>query len=590
MNIIGISGLDNSVAYKKQRLPGLTSRQYRIVQGLDSAAALVTDRGIVAAAAEERFTREKGTNVFPMRAIRFCLETSRLAFADIDYIAHGFSFDTYRTQYTSADSFTREVFANVYRSEALIETLGRVMPTGGWASKLVHVEHHIAHAASAFYPSGFADALILIADGMGEIHSTTVAVGEGNEITVMRQIPALHSLGIFYGVFTYYLGFYMNSDEYKVMGLASYGNSRRYFAQVMSLIHLKSDGGYSIPILFENQTIEERETYAGTLNRLVEMFGPERVPGSEIRDQHKDLAAAVQAALQTTLLHVLRHFKSETHQRRLCIAGGVGLNCSVNGVIKRSKMFDQVFVQPAAGDDGTALGAALYIHKRHNPDGPSFKMSSPLWGPEYGSQEIETALRSHNGCQVQQFSDFNDLTAEVARRLVMGQIVAWFQGRMEFGPRALGSRSILVDPRDPKMRDRLNAIIKKREDFRPFAPAVIAEAATRFFEITPGDEDTYAHMLFVVPVRLEYRAALPAITHVDGSARLQTVSRDANPRFWGLLRAFGDLTGVPVLLNTSFNIQGQPIVCTPAEAMQTFVDTQMDTLVIGDYLVERHPV
>jgi carbamoyltransferase len=298
-----------------------------------------------------------------------------------------------------------------------------------------------------------------------------------------------------------------------------------------------------------------------------------------------DLAAALQATLQTALMHMLQHFRSETRQDHLCMAGGVALNCSANGVIHRSRMFKNVFVQPAAGDDGTALGAALYVQRLKSSTPIQGKMRLPLWGPEYDNSQLGEALNDRHDCRKVFFSSFSELVEEVARRLAEGQIVGWFQGRMEFGPRALGSRSILADPRDPDMRNRINALVKKREEFRPFAPAVTDEAASHYFDIRSGEESIYAHMLFVTHVRKAFQKRLPAITHVDGSARVQTVSQAEQPRFWQLLEAFGRLTQMPILLNTSFNVRGQPIVRTPAEAIETFLAARLDLLVIGDYLV-----
>jgi carbamoyltransferase len=301
---------------------------------------------------------------------------------------------------------------------------------------------------------------------------------------------------------------------------------------------------------------------------------------------HKDLAAALQAVLQATQLHVLRHFKALTGQNHLCMAGGVALNCSLNGVIRRSRLFDRMFVQPAAGDDGTALGAALFAQKQHDPAFKPHRMTVPLWGPEFGQDEIQKAADGREDCVRMGADNFDNLCVQVAERLARGEVVAWFQGRMEFGPRALGSRSILADPRDPGMRDRINSLVKKREGFRPFAPIVTRERAREFFNIALDDEDTYAHMLYVTQVLPDHREKLPAITHVDGSARVQTVSQEHNPRLWQLLKAFERVTGLPILLNTSFNVKGEPIVCTPKEALNTFRTANLDAMVMGDILVE----
>lgn len=587
MNVLGISGLHYSAPFKKKNFSDLSPRQYRIVQGLDSAAALATPEGIRTAAAQERFSREKGTGSFPIDAIEYCLRSANLTYHDIDFVAHGFHYEPFREWFENSGEYTRNLFRTVYSQESLIQVIEEHIPEAAWREKIISVEHHLAHAASAFYLSGFDESLILVADGMGEIHSATLAIGENNSIRIIEQIPASHSLGILYGVFTLYLGFFMNMDEYKVMGLASFGDPRRYFSAIMDLVHINNDGTYTIPILLENSGLLEKETYEGTLLRIEKMLGPRRTPEMEITKEHQDIAAAVQAVLQTTLMHVLRHFKRLTRQRNLCMAGGVALNCTANSVIKRSRLFERVFVQPAAGDDGTALGAALHAYGLHKDGGRLPRMGSPLWGPSYEREAIEKSLRRHPDCKSKFFPCFLELAREVAERIAAGQVVAWFQGRMEFGPRALGNRSILADPRDLNMRQRLNLLIKRREDFRPFAPAVMAEDACRYFEIDPGDEAAYSHMLFVAPVRPKYREKLPAITHVDGSARVQTVSRDDNPRFWMLLREFADLTSLPVLLNTSLNVRGQPIVCSPDEALDTYLATELDILVLGDYLVVR---
>ena len=584
MNIIGFSGLHQSIPFKKQTHPGLSSREYRIAQGFDSAAALVTDSGIVAAAAEERFTREKATGLFPFRAIGYCLEAGQLAPADVDVVAHSFAYEPFEPYLTETDD-GRKQYDEVFSSNVQRRNLDEFFPGSGWADKFVAVDHHLAHAASAFYPSGFSEALILISDGMGEAHSMTVVVGQGTDLKIVRRVPALHSLGILYGVFTHYLGFYFGVDEYKVMGLAPYGNPRRYYSQVADLVHLREDGTYTIPVFASNRTQLEKETHRGILQELENRFGPQREPGTEFTERHKDLAAALQAVLQTCQLHVLRHCRRETGIDSLCLAGGVALNCSVNGLIKRSGLFRRMFIQPASGDDGTALGAALYAQRLHDPDFKPRKMTVPLWGPEFSREQVQRTLSAREDCATRSCESLSELCTDVAKRLDRGEIIGWFQGRMEYGPRALGSRSILADPRDPGMRDKINALVKKREGFRPFAPIVTKEAASKYFEIPKGDEDVFAHMLMVTQVRPEFRDMLPAITHVDGSARVQTVSRENYPRLWELLHAFEEISGLPILLNTSFNVKGQPIVCTPAEAIDTFLLAKLDLLVVGDFVV-----
>ena len=584
MNVIGFSGLHQSAPYKKSAFPGLSAREYRVAQGFDSAAALVTSAGTVAAAAEERFTREKATGAFPEKAIRYCLREGGLTLAQVDYIAHGFSYEPFK-QYFMETEDMRKQYDGVYSPDVQRRNLEDRFPGLDAGRKLVPVTHHIAHAASTFYPSGFPESLILISDGMGEIHSMTVAVGQGADIKVLTQVSGLHSLGILYGVFTLYLGYYFGVDEYKVMGLAPYGDPREYYNKMAELVHLREDGTYTIPLFASNRTPLEKETHRGVLQELVNRFGPARDPGADFTKRHMDIAAALQAVLQSCQLHVLRHFRRESGIENLCVAGGVALNCSANGLIHRSRLFKRMFVQPAAGDDGSALGAALYVQRLHSPTFKPRRMTAPLWGPEYSRDEIHKALSERDDCVVQPAGTYTSVCQEVARRLAQGEIIGWFQGRMEYGPRALGNRSILADPRDPAMRDRINALVKKREGFRPFAPIVTTESATKYFEIQEGAEETFAHMLLVSQVRPGFREKLPAITHVDGSARVQTVSRENYARLWELLRAFENVTGLPVLLNTSLNVKGQPIVCTPDEALDTFLFAGLDLLVLGDFLV-----
>ncbi len=586
MNIIGISGHDQNLRFKREEFPGLTPREYRIAQGFDSAAALVSSGEVVAASGEERFSREKATSAFPVGALRYCLDRGGITAADVDAVAHGFDYEPYE-EYFGRTDLTRRQYDEVLSADVQRRLIAEAFPGTGLEEKLVPVSHHLAHAASSFYLSGFDDALVIVSDGMGEVHSMTAFAGSGDDLEVIRQIPALHSLGVLYGVVTLHLGFFMGLDEYKVMGLAPYGDPRRYTDRVLELISLKPDGTYSIPILAENKTAEEKETHRGVLRALADRFGPPRDPESEITQDHKDLAAALQGAFQTAQLHLLRTLRAETGAKNLCLAGGCALNCSCNGAVRRSRLFEELFVQPASGDDGPALGAALYVSRRKEPQrGPRARMSVPLWGPEFDDAEIERALEDRTDCAATRFDSFSELAAAVADRLAHGEVVAWFQGRMEFGPRALGSRSILADPTHPEMRDKINALVKKREGFRPFAPAVAAEAAGTYFEIDPGDESTYEHMLLVTRVRSDFRDKLPAITHVDGSARAQTVFAEHSPRFAELLACVGKTSvGIPMVLNTSFNVRGQPIVCTPTEAIDTFLMAGLDALAIGDWLV-----
>ena len=586
LDIIGLSGFDNAVTFKRSRFPNLERRAYRIAQGFDSAAVMLRDGEVDFAVAEERLTHEKATGGFPLRSIRACLSHSGLVAADVDQVAHCFRYEP-SIELLALEPFYRDQFAEVYDRQLLVRSLGTHFPGVDWADKLVSVPHHLAHAASAFYQSGFSESLVLVSDGMGETESMTVFAASGGGFEPLAQVPAFHSLGVLYSVFTLYLGFDFNMDEYKVMGLAPYGDRRKYFAEVMELVRLKDDGTYVIPLFGQDRTLEEKETHSGAIQALAEKFGPPRSPDGEMEQRFKDLAAAIQAVLQTVQLHVLRHFSNQTGLENLCMAGGVALNCTNNGVVQRSRLFKRVFVQPAAGDDGAALGAALYVQHARDPNTAAPRISAPLWGPAYDHDEVREALAGRAEVNAVPFESFDALAVDAAKRLAHGEIIGWFQGNMEFGPRALGNRSILADPRPDDMRNRVNMLIKKREGFRPFAPAVVAERAAEYFELDPGDEETYAHMLFVVPVRPAYRPQLPAITHVDGTARVQTVTSETNPRFYGVLKAFEAEAGLPILLNTSFNVKGQPIVCTPTEAIDTFLAAQLDALVLGDFMVTR---
>ncbi|MBS2966521.1 hypothetical protein KGA66_26010 [Actinocrinis puniceicyclus] len=583
MKVIGFSGLHNSVAYKRRALPGLDEREYRVIQGLDSAAALVVDGEVRAAAAEERYTGEKATGAFPVNALRECLDRAGLRPDELDAVAHGFAYRA--AELALDDPYLAERYAQVYDPAVQTTWLSESFPGVDWASRLVPVPHHLAHAASAYYPSGFQDGLVLVADGMGETESLTVATGVGGKLEVLYRVPAMHSLGTLYGVFTLYLGFDMMMDEYKVMGLAAFGDRKRHFTELMNMVRLRDQGVVTVPFLAADRTLLERETHRGVLAELTELFGPPRVPGSPVEQRHRDIAASLQATVETCLLHVLRHYRRETGLRDLCYAGGVALNCTANGLIARSRLFDRVFIPPGAGDDGSAVGAALYVQATREPETPITAMSMPYWGSTYTAEQIGSVVRTRTDCEVRHLPDYAELAADTAAALERGEVVAWFQGGMEFGPRALGNRSILADPRDERMRDHINALIKRREDFRPFAPVVTAESAAELFEIEPGQEDRYRHMLFTTKTRAEHRDRLGAVTHFDGTARVQSLRGEDNPRLWGLLNAFAARTGVPVLLNTSFNLRGQPIVRDPGTAVDTFLRGGLDRLVIGDFVL-----
>jgi len=461
-------------------------------------------------------------------------------------------------------------------------------PDQDWARKLVRVPHHLAHAASAYYLSGFDDATVLVADGMGESESTSIFSGHYRELRPVRAYPISASLGILYGIVTKYLGFMPAMDEYKVMGLAAYGDPGRFADAIGQLRLLDPDGKLVIPLLSHDRSPVERETHRGVIRKLETIFGPARQPDAPLEQRHMDVAATLQRALEECLLHVLDH--SGLKSPNLCMAGGVALNCTANGLILRRGLFDGHFVQPAAGDDGSALGAALWQLHQCRPAAARTPMTMPFWGESFGDEQIEGAVRTLGPeYHIRKLTEDALLTA-ASDLITSGSVVAWFQGRMEFGPRALGNRSILADPTMPHMRSHLNDVVKQREEFRPFAPAVIAEEAWQYFEIEPGDEHVFEHMLFVTEVREKYRDKLPAITHVDGSARVQVVIRENAPRFWKLIRKIGDYQGMPIVLNTSFNLRGQPIVRTPDDAIATYARSALNALAIGDYLITRKTV
>ncbi|WP_433528509.1 carbamoyltransferase family protein [Micromonospora sp. CA-263727] len=583
--MLGISGLAAAPGYKRRNLPGLTAEEYAIFQGGDAAAALVVDKRVVAAAAEERFDGRKHSAAFPAEAARFCLDAGATAAADLDVVAHSFSYLPERRLYGSMPEYYRKMYDEVLDPEITVRRAEQALGID-LSGKFLPVPHHLAHAASAYVPSGFDRALVLISDGLGERQSATVFVASPQDYEPLVEVPAASSLGLLYGLFTMYLGFRFNDGEYKVMGLAPYGDPSKYADIFLRRwVHLDSDGRYLIPLLFENTSVLERETNRGALRALEAELGPRRFPAEPIEQRHMDIAAALQVVLERCQLHLLTHVQQRTGLRQLAIAGGVGLNCVANRAVLRSGLFDDVYVQPAAGDDGAALGAALYAAGCSGRSrGGGFH---PLLGPQFGLDDCRRAASRVDGLDVRLLGDEAELARAVAELLEAGAVIGWFQGRMEFGPRALGNRSILADPRRAELRDRINGLVKMRESFRPFAPAVLAEHASEWFDIPPTLAHRFADMLFVADVWPEHIRRMPAVTHVDGSARVQTVSREVNPAFWRLIHEFGRRTGLPALLNTSFNVQGQPIVRTPDEAVATFVDAGLDALVMGRLLVTR---
>ncbi len=583
MKILGISGLETAVPFKRAQWPGLEEREYRISQGHDSAAALIVDGEVVAAAAEERFDRKKHSAAFPALAIRYCLDEAGFSLGDIDELAHAFDYSPYKGFY-STDPLATKLYNEVYSREAILRLVDRDL-TGLPHDRVISINHHLAHAASAYYTSGWDNCLVMIIDGMGEVTSATAYRAEAGQLQRLQQISAADSIGILYSLITLHLGFDFNSDEYKIMGLAPYGDPERFRRFFDQAIEPKSDGTIRIPILRLNKTREERENHLATRRFLDENLVKRRMPDEEITDLHRDVAASLQAALDRTMEHICGHFARATGLRKLAMAGGVALNCTANGKLLRSGLFDDIYIQPAAGDDGSALGAA-FARAAFHKDIKNRRLPVPFLGPDHSDTEIEAAISdSGEKIDVSRFKSIEETCKEAARLIKEGHVIAWYRGRMEFGPRALGHRSILADPGHPKMRDRINAMVKMREAFRPFAPAVSLEQVHQWFDVDPMTELPY--MIVVVDVREPYRAQLPAITHVNGSARVQTVSRQDNPEFHQLLKEVGRETGREIVLNTSFNVKGQPIVNTPREAIDTFLGTGIEYLFLENTLVER---
>ncbi len=580
----------------------------------DAAAALVRDGRLVAAVEEERFSRKKHDYGFPAQAIDFCLRAGGISGAALDYVAFFekpfLKFE--RLLLTCMQGFprSRRLF-----QEAMIPWLGDKVwirhhlqtRLGVPASRILFSEHHLSHAASAFYCSPFPESAILTVDGVGEWTTATVGVGRGTDLTVLEEIRFPHSLGLLYSAFTAFLGFEVNEGEYKVMGMAPFGTPR-YVDRVMKLIRVDDDGGFELDMdYFEFHRSAER-TYS---DRFVELFGAARDPAAPFftaasgyptyfgprpadhaaqarENQHyADLAASIQAVIEDVVLRMARYAHRRTGLSRLCMAGGVALNSVANGRVLREAPFEELYVQPAAGDSGGALGAALWAHHAVLGQPRGFVMEHASWGQEYARSEVTESLEA-DGVAYRAFDDEDRLLDHIADRLERGQVVGWFQGRFEWGPRALGHRSILADPRRADMKDLVNVKIKYREPFRPFAPSVPVGRAEEYFALPDAARHYPARfMLYVVDVHDAKRDVIPAVTHVDGTARLQTVREETAPRYHRLIERFGKATGVPVLLNTSFNLKGEPIVNTPAQALATFARSGMDVLVLGDCVVEK---
>jgi carbamoyltransferase len=576
----------------------------------DSAAALVRDGAIVAAAQEERFTRKKHDHNFPANAVRYCLKEAGITAADIDYVAF------YDKPFIK---FERILETYMQYAPVGIRSFIKAMPLwikqklwmkaliqedlDGFTGQILFPEHHQSHAGSAFFPSPFEESAIITVDGVGEWTTTSLGRGQGNSVEILKEIHFPHSLGMLYSAFTYYTGFKVNSGEYKVMGLAPYGEPKYVQTILDNLIDLKEDGSFKLNMKYFNFA-------AGltmTNSRFHKLFdGPPRQSEALLGQKEMDLARSVQEVTEMAMSRMARHAKEVTGSRHLCLAGGVALNCVANGKVLREGIFDDIWIQPAAGDAGGALGAALsvwhsYLGNERTADNVSDSQSGSYLGPAFGEAEIVEFLNKFS-IDYTRMND-SDKFSTVAQLLAEENVVGWFQGRMEFGPRALGSRSIIGDARSPEMQKKMNLKIKYRESFRPFAPSVLGEEVSNYFQL----DRPSPYMLLVADVseRLQrkmsdeessrfgidklnvVRSEIPAITHVDYSARVQTAHKETNPEYWQLIDSFKQLTGCPVIVNTSFNVRGEPIVCTPMDAYKCFMRTEMDYLVLGDFLLDK---
>lgn len=545
----------------------------------DASCCVIHDGKLIAAAEEERFSRLKHDASIPKMAFRYCLNEAGLAISDIDALAF------YEDPWRKSARQIWSLLADPALTPRLFEKIDPERPEReirnvlGYEGPLEYVDHHHSHAASSYYFSGFEDAAILTVDGVGEWETSTYGKAEGSELTICDQICFPDSLGLLYTALTTYLGFAANDGEYKVMGLASYGKPA-YVRQIEEIIQPDTQGKFSLNLRYFD-FLSTDHMYTGD---LCDLFGePPRSRDAEVKDFHRDLACSLQRVLESTLLHQVRHLHKLFPSRNLCMAGGVALNCVANAFVLREGPFKKLFVPPAAGDGGGSIGAAAAIYSsRCRGVSRVQPMCHAYLGPAFHSRDIESLLKSagfeaadYRGC------DESELQFAVAERLAAGQIVGWFQGRMEYGPRALGSRSILADPRRPEMRDRINSMVKRREEFRPFAPSVLEDRASAHFDL----DHPSPFMLEISQVRSSL--PLPAITHVDGSARVQTVTLEQHPRYARLLLAFETLTGCPVLLNTSFNMRDEPIVCTPIDALICFLRSKLDALVMEDFVVDQ---
>ena len=569
----------------------------------DSSACLVHGGRLIAAAEEERFRRIKHWAGFPSEAIRYCLEAGGLRLDDVDYLAVNhdpranlWEKSVYVLNHRPNPQLVLRRIMSRWRRAGVAERLDKAFPGQRFRGEVRHVEHHLAHLASAFLVSPFDEAVCVSVDGFGDFASAAWGIGRMERIEIEGRVFFPHSLGIFYQAMTQYLGFPHYGDEYKMMGLAPYGEPR-YLQQMQKIVQLRDDGSFQLDLAYFRHH-QEKIDYAWddgspSVGRLFtpaldELLGPARRNDQPLDAKHRDIARSAQAMYEQAFFHLLNHVQRRYGLETLALAGGCAMNSVANGKIYRQTPFRHVYIQSAAGDAGGAIGAAMALWHRLNAGGRNGAMDHAYWGPEFSDTHIGELLHKRGadidgrGCRIEEVPDEKDLCRRTAAYIAEGRVVGWFQGRMEWGPRALGNRSIVCDPRRADMKNILNLKIKRRESFRPFAPSILREAVTEWFET----DDDVPFMMQVFQIREEKRPLIPAVTHVDGSGRLQTVHRGTNPRYYRLIESFRDLTGIPIVLNTSFN-ENEPVVCRPEEALDCFLRTQMDVLVMGSWMLTR---
>jgi len=553
----------------------------------DAAACIIEDGKIIAAAEEERFTRKKHDSSFPIKAIAYCLKEAGITAQQLNHISYYekpvLKFQRILNQHLQMAPRSFRVFKDSLISwTQKMNVEKKIRDELSYTGPISFMEHHASHAASAFFPSPFENAAIVTIDGVGEWATTTIGIGKKNTVKLLKEIHFPHSIGLLYSTITALLGFSVNNSEYKVMGLSPYGNSKTYKPHFNKIIKTDSDGSFSLDMSYFDFHYKPWMPS----RKLCKLLCKTRKPDEQVTQQHKDIAAALQHKTEEVMINLLKHAKKETGMDNICLAGGVALNSVANGKLLKQTGFKNIWIQPAAGDSGNSIGAALMLYHHVLGSENRQPQETAYLGPSFSDTKIKEFLDSHF-IRYTAFKTKTELLKKVAKLIHGNNVIGWFQGRMEWGPRALGARSILSNPCNPKMQDILNLKVKHREKFRPFAPVVCVDDALTYFDCDEPIPLPTDFMLMVYPVKKEWHAKIPAVTHVDGSGRLQTVRREQNPLYYELIKEFGRLSGIPILINTSFNIRGEPIVCSPKDAYWCMMGTGIDYLVMGKFLIKR---